>query len=53
MVLEYGGLGSREGICASLLRGHARIIHPDGRDGFTDENLAGLSSALGDETRCQ
>ena len=32
---------------------HARIIHPDGRDGFSDENLVGLSNALGDETRCQ
>jgi hypothetical protein len=31
---------------------HARIIHPDGVDGFSDENLKGLSGALGTTTGC-
>jgi len=31
---------------------HARIIHPGGADGFSDENLKGLSEALGKTTGC-
>ncbi len=30
---------------------HARIIHPAGVDGFTDQNLAKLSQALGTTTK--
>jgi RHS repeat-associated protein len=31
---------------------HARIIHPDGLNGFSDENLTRLSEALGTTTEC-
>ncbi|WP_198343951.1 RHS repeat-associated core domain-containing protein, partial [Burkholderia ubonensis] len=31
---------------------HARIIHPGGADGFSDENLERLSDALGKTTGC-
>lgn len=31
---------------------HARIIHPDGSAGFTDENLKKLSQALDTTTKC-
>lgn len=31
---------------------HARIVHPDDADDFNDENLKGLSEALGSTTRC-
>lgn len=31
---------------------HARIIHPGGADGFSDENLERLSKALGGITGC-
>ncbi|CAB3774180.1 sugar-binding protein [Burkholderia paludis] len=31
---------------------HARIVHPDGADGFNDEKLKGLFEALGSTTRC-
>jgi RHS repeat-associated protein len=31
---------------------HARVIHPDGLEGFTDENLSRLSKSLADTTEC-
>ncbi|WP_177342397.1 RHS repeat-associated core domain-containing protein [Pseudomonas sp. ABFPK] len=31
---------------------HARIIHPDGVNGFSDGNLEQLASALGETTKC-
>jgi RHS repeat-associated protein len=31
---------------------HARIVHPHGTEGFNDENLRSLSSALGVQTSC-
>jgi hypothetical protein len=31
---------------------HARITHPDGVGGFSDDNLKGLSEALGKTTGC-